>query len=237
MNGFTIYREYFDLITLLPKKDQSELLLAICNYMFFDEEPTLNESQMKIFRNLKRPLDKSKKRSLSGSTTNSNNNQEETKNKSKQNQKQNKNKSNENQNEIKNETHQDVNVNVNDIVIVNDNNLEKIECEKEKPFKEIIDYLNLRTNSHYKYSTDKTKSLIKARINDGFTLDDFKNVIDKKYDEWVGTDMEKYLRPETLFGNKFESYLNQKTTNKPKSKNDEQWEILKGVYDGTLKID
>lgn len=235
MNGFTIYREYFDLITLLPKKDQSELLLAICNYMFFDEEPNLNESQMKIFRNLKRPLDKSKKRSLSGSTTNSNNNREENKNKSKQNQNQNKNKSNKNQNEIEKETHQDVNVNVNDIVNVN--NLEKIECEKEKPFREIIDYLNLKINSHYKHSTDKTKSLIKARINDGFTLEDFKTVIDKKYDEWVGTDMEKYLRPETLFGNKFESYLNQKTINKPKTKNDEQWEILKGVYDGTFKID
>lgn len=238
MNGFTIYREYFDLITLLPRKDQSELLLAICNYMFFDEEPNLNESQMKIFRNLKRPLDKSKKRSLSGATTNSNNNQGENKDKLKQNQNENKNKSNKNQNENKSKTHQDVNVYVNDIVNVNDNNLEKIECEKEKPFKEIIDYLNLRTNSHYKYSTDKTKNLIKARMNDGFTLNDFKIVIDKKTDEWLGTDFEKFLRPETLFSNKFEGYLNQKITNETKNmkKNDKQMEILKGVYNGTIKI-
>lgn len=232
MNGFTIYREYFDLITLLPKKDQSELLLAICNYMFLDEEPTLNESQMKVFRNLKRPLDKSKKRSLSGSISNSNNNQEENKNKSKQNQNKNKNKSNINQNEIKKETHQDVNVYVNDNVIVNDNILEKIESEKEKPFKEIVDYLNLKTNSRYKHSTAKTKSLIKARINDGFTLDDFKVVIDKKYDEWVGTDMEKYLRPETLFGNKFESYLNQKYTKLQKKSNNPFYELGKkeGIF-------
>lgn len=108
MNGFTIYREYFDLVTLLSKKDQSELLLAICNYMFFDEEPVLNESQMKIFRNLKRPLDKSKKRSLSGSIIHSENNQKE-----------NKKISNQKQNEFKKKAHQDVDVNV----IVN-NNLE-----------------------------------------------------------------------------------------------------------------
>ena len=77
MKSFTIYEEYFDLITLLSKREQSELLLAICNYMFYDEEPILNEAQMKIYRNLKRPLDKSKKRSTSGSINTSNDNQEE----------------------------------------------------------------------------------------------------------------------------------------------------------------
>lgn len=105
--------------------------------------------------------------------------------------------------------------------------------------KEIIDYLNIRTNSHYKHSTDKTKSLIKARLKDGYKVDDFKLVIDKKYEEWVGTDMERYLRPETLFGNKFESYFNQKISSESKNmkKSDKQMEILKGVYNGTIKID
>ena len=46
------------------------------------------------------------------------------------------------------------------------------------------------------------------------TVDDFKTVIDKKCDEWIGTEWEKYLRPETLFGTKFEGYLNAKTTKK-----------------------
>ena len=45
-------------------------------------------------------------------------------------------------------------------------------------------------------------------MNDGFTVDDFKAVIDKKAKEWKGTEMAQYLRPETLFGTKFESYLN-----------------------------
>lgn len=100
----------------------------------------------------------------------------------------------------------------------------------------IIDYLNLKTNSNFKYSTEKTKNLIKARIKDGFTLEDFKIVIGKKAEEWLGTEFEKFLRPETLFSNKFEGYLNQKTTSKGKTKSDKQLEFLKGVYDGTIKI-
>lgn len=77
------------------------------------------------------------------------------------------------------------------------------------PYKEIIEYLNLKANTNYKYTTNKTKDLIKARYNEHFNLEDFKKVIDKKTKEWIGTEMEKYLRPETLFGNKFEGYLNQ----------------------------
>lgn len=78
------------------------------------------------------------------------------------------------------------------------------------PYREIVEYLNIRVGAHYRATTNKTRSLIKARINEGFTFDDFKTVIDKKSQEWLNTDYERYLRPETLFGNKFESYLNQK---------------------------
>lgn len=82
------------------------------------------------------------------------------------------------------------------------------------PYREIVDYLNLRIGSNYKHSTDKTRTQIKARFNEGFTIEDFKTVIDKKCSEWINTDMEKYLRPETLFGTKFESYLNQREIKK-----------------------
>lgn len=79
------------------------------------------------------------------------------------------------------------------------------------PFSEIVKYLNEKAGTKYKASSKKTQNLIKARFNEGFTLDDFKTVIDKKTAEWL-TDqkMNQYLRPETLFGTKFESYLNQK---------------------------
>lgn len=85
---------------------------------------------------------------------------------------------------------------------------------------EIIKYLNQKLNAKFK-RISKTESLIKARLNEGFTVDDFKIVIDKKYDEWKDDhEMVRYLRPETLFSNKFDSYLNQKivVNNKQKGK-------------------
>lgn len=73
----------------------------------------------------------------------------------------------------------------------------------------ITKYLNDKIGTKYRASSAKTKSLIKARLNEGYTVDDFEKVVDIKCDEWLNTSMSKYLRPETLFSNKFESYLNQ----------------------------
>ena len=81
----------------------------------------------------------------------------------------------------------------------------------------IINYLNEITGSRYKHNTDKTKKVIHARLAEGFSIDDFKKVIDKKSQDWKGTEWEKYLRPETLFGTKFEGYLNQKITSRKAS--------------------
>lgn len=78
------------------------------------------------------------------------------------------------------------------------------------PYKEIIDYLNQKAKTSYRHTSKNTKKLIQSRLNEKFTVENFKIVIDKKVDEWQGTEQEKYLRPETLFSNKFEGYLNQK---------------------------
>lgn len=81
------------------------------------------------------------------------------------------------------------------------------------PYEKIINYLNRKTNSHYRPTSKATKRLIKARYNEGFTDADFKTVIDKKCTEWLqDANMAQYLRPETLFGTKFEAYLNQPDT-------------------------
>ena len=78
------------------------------------------------------------------------------------------------------------------------------------PFKEIIEYLNNRSGKNYRYTTKATQTHIRARFEEGFSLEDFKRVIDWKTSEWLGNDkMDRYLRPETLFGTKFESYLNE----------------------------
>lgn len=76
------------------------------------------------------------------------------------------------------------------------------------PFKEIIEYLNEKTDNSYKPSAEGHKKFIRARWHEGNTLDDFKTVIDYKANEWMGTKWEIYLRPKTLFatGN-FDNYL------------------------------
>lgn len=80
---------------------------------------------------------------------------------------------------------------------------------------EIIDYLNLVLGTNYKSTTKATQDLIKARLKEKYTVEDFKRVIDIKYAEWSGDPKTSvWLRPSTLFGNKFESYLNQKPPDK-----------------------
>ena len=78
----------------------------------------------------------------------------------------------------------------------------------------ILSFLNETLNTKYRTAI-KTKTLILARVSEGFTIDDFKYVIKVKSEEW-GTDekMKKFLRPETLFGTKFESYLHQEKKKK-----------------------
>lgn len=100
-------------------------------------------------------------------------------------------------------------------VSVSDNDNEK-DMTKRSPAEpnitaEVVDYLNQKLGTRYKADTEKTRRLIRARIREGATLEDFQKVIDKKVKEWRGTKYEPYLRPETLFGTKFEGYLNQGT--------------------------
>ena len=87
----------------------------------------------------------------------------------------------------------------------------------------ILIYLNSKVGVMYKSSNTKTISLIKARLREGFTFDDFKNVIDKKVKSWKGTSFEQYLTPFTLFGDKFEIYLNQKISKDYDTKNNNSY--------------
>nr|DAG70700.1 MAG TPA: replisome organizer protein [Caudoviricetes sp.] len=78
------------------------------------------------------------------------------------------------------------------------------------PYQVILDYLNQKAGTSYRASSKATQRLISARTNEGFTVDDFKRVIDIKVASWKDDlKMSKYLRPATLFGTKFESYLNE----------------------------
>ena len=83
--------------------------------------------------------------------------------------------------------------------------------------KDIIDYLNAKAGTHYKASSKATRQHINARLAEGFTIDDCKRVVDNMCIAWKSTEWEQYLRPSTLFGSKFENYLNRKPQNKGKN--------------------
>lgn len=171
INSFAIYREYWDLITLLTEKEQANVLIAVFKYMFEDEEVKLSEREKKVFVNLKRPLDKSKNKANNA--------------RPKQNQKEVKSKSNENQNSFKEEAHQDVNVIVNDNVYVyvesklnrtlNSSEIELIDSWDYKPYQ--IEYAinqtllaranNLKyTNAILRNIKDKTEDELKGKIRE-----------------------------------------------------------------------
>lgn len=81
-------------------------------------------------------------------------------------------------------------------------------------YKDVINYLNEKLGAKYKPNSAINKRLIDARAKEGYSLDDFKQVIDNKCATWSNDPkMSKYLRPQTLFGTKFESYLNEKVRN------------------------
>ena len=91
-------------------------------------------------------------------------------------------------------------------------NLNKKELVEQKPipYREIIDYLNQKAGKSFKHSAAGNKKVIKARWNEGYKLDQFKRVVDNKCQDWINDEkMSQYLQPSTLFGNKFDQYLNQ----------------------------
>ena len=75
--------------------------------------------------------------------------------------------------------------------------------------KEVISYLNLKTKKNFKVDTASHQKFIKARLKEGYVLEDFKKVVDIMVAKWKGTEYEQYLQPQTLFGNKMDNYLNQ----------------------------
>ncbi|NLY46680.1 MAG: replication protein [Tissierella sp.] len=100
---------------------------------------------------------------------------------------------------------------------------EELEIDKDI-YKDIIAYLNTKANKNFKHSSKATQRLINARLNEGFALDDFKKVIDTKVSSWEkNPNMNSYLRPQTLFGTKFEGYLNEGVKEKIQDENDYGW--------------
>ena len=100
--------------------------------------------------------------------------------------------------------------------ISNKRNNGSAKAEPSSIHQDVIDYLNEKLGARYKASSAINKRLIDARVKEGYMLEDFKRVIDNKVASWANdTKMSKYLRPQTLFGTKFESYLNERAPSVP----------------------
>lgn len=99
---------------------------------------------------------------------------------------------------------------------------EDITNENKNIIIDIIEYLNQKSDSSYRTNNNKTISLLNNLLKN-YTIEDIKLVIDKKVKDWQNTDMQKFIRPETLFGNKFEGYFNQKEIKETR-------DIMKKIY-------
>lgn len=115
-----------------------------------------------------------------------------------------------------------------------DINTDKKNTDRESiPFSEIIGHLNSKAGTSFRASSKDTQKHILARWNEGYRLEDFFRVIDAKASEWrYDKKMAPYLRPSTLFGTKFESYLQQ--YKEPQKKADSEGSDLARNEDGSL---
>ncbi|UZN41867.1 conserved phage C-terminal domain-containing protein [Lactobacillus sp. IBH004] len=122
--------------------------------------------------------------------------------------------------------------------ISNKRNNGSAKAEPSSIHQDVIDYLNEKLGARYKASSAINKRLIDARVKEGYKLDDFKQVIDNKVASWANdTKMSKYLRPQTLFGTKFESYLNERAPNVPAHAEFGEEAYANGTMDGVDEDD
>lgn len=210
-DSLVFYRSFAEAIADLDEADQLAAFWNIVRYGLDGTEPETRGAATAVFRMAKPQIEANNKRYQNGSKggrkaaphatveAKPTRNHPETKMEPKQNQTE--------QNRESSEPNENVNVNEN----VNDKKKKDIvgQAATEYPYKAVIDYLNRKAGTAFKDQSKDSRRHIKARFDDGFCLDDFYRVIDKKTAEWQGTDLAPYLRPSTLFGTKFEAYLNQ----------------------------
>ena len=195
-DSFNTFRSTFNALLALPAVDMKKAYRMMGEYAMDGKEPEPEESgAYGLFLSIKPLVDRSAKRSEAG-RAGAKANLERNRGKAEANLRQNRGTSEPKKKEE----------------IRNKKDNKDILSGKPDPayqYEEIIEYLNQKAGTSFRSRSTDSRKHIHARLDEGFTLQDFKIVIDKKVAEWKGTDMAKYLRPATLFGSKFEGYLNQ----------------------------
>lgn len=215
MAGFYVNDIYWEALEDASHKMQNEAFGAMVRYYFTGEEPELSGAAKTAFLLVRDRIDAAKAHAEAGKAGGRPKNQTENQTANQnwnqtQNQTQNQ---TENQTANQNETKPKKNITESKTFLKNNPPIVPPKKEESGEFGEIIDYLNAKTGKRFRCGKNARRH-ISARLAEGFTLDDFKAVIDDRCSRWLGdAKMEEYLRPETLFGTKFEGYLN----SKPKS--------------------
>jgi hypothetical protein len=192
IKSFTIYEEYYELITLLNQREQEEFLLAIVRYMFEDVEPVLNDRQQKIFNNLKRPLDVSKNKS---------------RNARKENQKEIKSKSNKNQKEIKKEIKRD-NTSMMSMSMSMSNIYNNIYFNNKELNSIFIDFLEMRKKLKA-VNSDRAINTLINKLNNYDDETKYKMIEQSIENSWKGLfELKKSYQPKKIIDDK-PTWLNQ----------------------------
>ena len=198
------------------RREGDELIGMIVRYLRTGEEPSPRTDAQRMALAMVRPvLDKSRKRIVAGSEGGSKSvSRTASKQSSKRQSKQaSKTPSEpESEEEINAASKQASDIYSSSSIPLPDSPSEEEGCGEEDggiPYTEIVAALNGALGTSYRPTSKKTRQLIHARWAEGFRFPDFEAVIDTMAAAWVDDPkMSAYLRPETLFGPKFESYLN-----------------------------
>lgn len=199
------YRSFYEAIRMLPAEQFKASALAILEYGLDGKEPETDGIERTVFCMAKPQIDANNRRYENGTKggrpktktnlTETKDNRDETKVEPKEKEKAKENVKDKDNNNMSSRTSPDRPV---------------------YPYKDVVDYLNSKAGTAFRSTSKDTQKHIRARIDEGYTLDDFKRVIDVKVSQWGKEphpgekDMRGYLRPNTLFGSKFEGYLQEK---------------------------
>lgn len=218
MDSFVFYASFYE---ALQEIDDPETRLAvydaISGYALTGKEPELKGMQAAMFRLIKPQIDANNRRRECGTKGGRPKSEKPMVSEDEENEKPMVIEDAKNEKPMVSEKSENkkpnVNANVNANVNVNANNI----------YTSIIQKLNAAVGASFSDKSSATRRLIDARVHEGYRLSDFERVIANKSAEWRGTEFEKFLRPQTLFGTKFESYLNQREPRaKPRVSGDER---------------